>query len=69
MAEELAWSDARKAAEWSETVRFLQSMGLSQDKLGVTRDDAAAASSGGIKVGLGEIQAGGALARNATSQA
>lgn len=86
MAEELSWSEARKSQEWTDTVRFLQSMGLAQDKLGVTRDEVlsssggsaravaapkpqAAASSGGIKVGLGEIQAGGALARNATSQA
>ncbi|KAL0941594.1 Glycerol-3-phosphate dehydrogenase, mitochondrial 2 [Colletotrichum truncatum] len=85
MAEELGWSEARKAQEWTETVRFLQSMGLSQDKLGITRDEVlsssgrtkatsapkpqASVSSGGIKVGLGDIQAGGALARNATSQA
>ncbi|TDZ17429.1 Glycerol-3-phosphate dehydrogenase [Colletotrichum orbiculare MAFF 240422] len=82
MAEELGWSQARKDAEWVDTIRFLQSMGLSQDRLGVTRAEVlstafkastpkavAAAPSSGIKVGLGEIQAGGALARNATSQA
>ncbi|KAF9871198.1 glycerol-3-phosphate mitochondrial protein [Colletotrichum karsti] len=84
MAEELAWSESRKNQEWTETVRFLHSMGLPQGRLGVTRDEVlsstnssggakaiaaapkpqAAASSGGIKVGLGEIQAGGALARD-----
>ncbi|WYZ37020.1 hypothetical protein EsH8_II_000526 [Colletotrichum jinshuiense] len=83
MAEELGWNDARKDAEWTETVRFLQSMGLAADRLGVTRAEVlssaskapaaqkphVAASSGGIKVGLGELQAGGALARNVTSQA
>ncbi|KAF6787083.1 glycerol-3-phosphate mitochondrial protein [Colletotrichum sojae] len=84
MAEELSWSNARKSSEWTDAVRFLQSMGLSQEKLGVTREEVlsggsgkavaapkvhAAAPSGGIKVGLPEIQAGGALARNVTSQA
>ncbi|OLN95271.1 Glycerol-3-phosphate dehydrogenase, mitochondrial 2 [Colletotrichum chlorophyti] len=87
MAEELGWNEARKNTEWTETVHFLQSMGLSSDKLGVTRAEVLsgtgggartasqpkpqtpAATASGIKVGLGEIQAGGALARNVTSQA
>ncbi|KAG8418383.1 mitochondrial glycerol-3-phosphate dehydrogenase [Metarhizium acridum] len=39
LAEELAWSESRKEQEWRDTVRFLRSMGLDEDKLGVTRDD------------------------------
>ncbi|KAF2280626.1 DAO-domain-containing protein [Westerdykella ornata] len=37
MAEELAWSEARKEREWRDSVRFLGSMGLPREKLGVTR--------------------------------
>lgn len=37
MADELKWSSARTDREWTECVRFLKSMGLPQDKLGLTR--------------------------------
>lgn len=37
MGEELNWSKGRAAFEWDETVRFLKSMGLSQDKQGLSR--------------------------------
>ncbi|GKT87602.1 glycerol-3-phosphate dehydrogenase [Colletotrichum tofieldiae] len=81
MAEELGWNEARKNKEWIETVHFLQSMGLSADKLNVTREEVlssggaksgyapkaqVAASASGFKTGLGDIQTGGALARNIT---
>ncbi|CEJ80117.1 Putative Glycerol-3-phosphate dehydrogenase [[Torrubiella] hemipterigena] len=39
MGEELNWSKGRAAFEWDETVRFLKSMGLSQDKQGLSRRD------------------------------
>ncbi|ROT35229.1 glycerol-3-phosphate dehydrogenase [Sodiomyces alkalinus F11] len=39
MAEELQWSETRKQREWTESVHFLKSMGLSPDKLGVTREE------------------------------
>ncbi|KAJ0160818.1 Glycerol-3-phosphate dehydrogenase, mitochondrial [Colletotrichum tanaceti] len=49
MAEELGWNEARKDKEWTETVHFLQSMGLSADKLNVTRKEVL--SSGNAKSG------------------
>lgn len=39
MAQELGWGVARQTQEWSETVRFLESMGLSHDQLRVSRDE------------------------------
>ncbi|KAL9944217.1 mitochondrial glycerol-3-phosphate dehydrogenase [Verticillium nonalfalfae] len=39
MADELKWSDARKKHEWTESVHFLKSMGLSSDKLSITREE------------------------------
>lgn len=39
MADELQWSDARKKHEWTESVHFLKSMGLSSDKLSITREE------------------------------
>ena len=39
MAEELGWAEARKQQEWTNTLRFLRSMGLSQDRLNVTRQE------------------------------
>lgn len=39
LAEELAWSESRKEQEWRDTVRFMRSMGLDEDKLGVTREE------------------------------
>lgn len=39
MASELNWSTGRAAFEWDETVRFLKSMGLSQDKQGLSKVD------------------------------
>jgi glycerol-3-phosphate dehydrogenase len=64
MAEELGWNSARKESEWSQTLQFLRSMGLSEDKVGLTREQvlsgAAKAtqprrevSSGGYQVGIG----------------
>jgi glycerol-3-phosphate dehydrogenase len=38
LAEELGWDAARKEAEWKGTVHFLQSMGLSRDLMGLTRE-------------------------------
>ncbi|KAM3072522.1 mitochondrial glycerol-3-phosphate dehydrogenase [Clarireedia jacksonii] len=37
MAEELNWSSKRKDVEWTDTVKFLESMGLPKSKLGATR--------------------------------
>ncbi|KAK2035839.1 FAD dependent oxidoreductase [Colletotrichum somersetense] len=83
MAEELDWNEARKKKEWTQTVHFLHSMGLSADKLNVTREEVLrsgdaksgyapkaqiAASASGFNIGLGDIQAGGALARNITER-
>ncbi|KAM3443823.1 hypothetical protein MY4824_000271 [Beauveria thailandica] len=42
MAQELGWSAARQTREWSETLRFLESMGLPQDQLHVSREEVAA---------------------------
>lgn len=39
MSEELGWDQARKEAEWTETVSFLASMGLSRDLLGLSREE------------------------------
>jgi len=39
MSEELQWTEARKEAEWKETVYFLTTMGLPQNKAGITRDE------------------------------
>jgi glycerol-3-phosphate dehydrogenase len=39
MSQELGWSKAREKHEWTETVRFLESMGLSQEQLQVSRDE------------------------------
>ncbi|KAF8475594.1 glycerol-3-phosphate dehydrogenase [Kalaharituber pfeilii] len=39
MADELKWSGERKEREWSETVAFLESMGLPKSKTGMTRKD------------------------------
>ncbi|PHH74712.1 hypothetical protein CDD82_4808 [Ophiocordyceps australis] len=38
MAGELGWDAARCAHEWRTTVHFLRSMGLPEDRMGVTRD-------------------------------
>lgn len=39
MGEELNWSKHRKEVEWTESVKFLASMGLPKSKLEVTRKD------------------------------
>jgi glycerol-3-phosphate dehydrogenase len=39
MGEELGWSKARKAAEWTNAVHFLGSMGLPKGKLELSRAD------------------------------
>ena len=39
MGEELHWSKARKAQEWTDAVKFLGSMGLPKGKLELTRAD------------------------------
>lgn len=38
MGEELQWNQTRKDREWTETVRFLASMGLPANKLDLTRE-------------------------------
>lgn len=42
LADELGWDGARRDAEWTATVRFLASMGLGRDLLGLTREDVVA---------------------------
>lgn len=37
MGEELNWSKAKASSEWSDSVQFLKSMGLAQDKMGVSK--------------------------------
>ncbi|KHN96573.1 glycerol-3-phosphate dehydrogenase [Metarhizium album ARSEF 1941] len=75
LAEELAWSEARKEHEWRATLQFMRSMGLGDDKLAATRDDvvngrvgaprtpgAAERSADGTGVPLPrELEAGGAM--------
>ncbi|EEH46217.2 uncharacterized protein PADG_02367 [Paracoccidioides brasiliensis Pb18] len=39
MAEELNWDSKRKNVEWTDTVKFLLSMGLPKSRLGITRED------------------------------
>ncbi|KAL7794469.1 FAD dependent oxidoreductase domain-containing protein [Trichoderma ceciliae] len=39
MGEELKWSSERKQHEWKEAISFFKSMGLSQDKLKITRKE------------------------------
>ncbi|OAQ61708.1 glycerol-3-phosphate dehydrogenase, mitochondrial precursor [Pochonia chlamydosporia 170] len=39
MGEELQWSEGRKQREWRDTVQFMKSMGLDEDKLTVTREE------------------------------
>ena len=39
MGEELKWSDSRKKREWTDGVKFLESMGLPKSKLGLSRED------------------------------
>lgn len=39
MAEELGWNSARKQTEWTQTLQFLRSMGLGEDKVGLTREE------------------------------
>lgn len=71
MASELNWTEARKEQEWTDSVQFLKSMGLAQEKLSVTREDVVnekvkaivprekrQAYAGGIKVNLSELEAG-----------
>ncbi|KAF7563682.1 hypothetical protein G7046_g466 [Stylonectria norvegica] len=81
VAEELNWSEARKQHEWTETVSFLKSMGLSEEKQGITREDAGrkevkvlvpAQKESGVKGGsndvLGGLQAPNNMARTRLSQ-
>jgi glycerol-3-phosphate dehydrogenase len=39
MGTELQWSEQRKESEWTDTVRFLGSMGLSESKMAITREE------------------------------
>jgi glycerol-3-phosphate dehydrogenase len=39
MAEELSWNSTRKAKEWTDSVSFLASMGLPENKQKLTRED------------------------------
>ncbi|CAM1501347.1 Fc.00g105090.m01.CDS01 [Cosmosporella sp. VM-42] len=76
IAEELNWTEARKEQEWTKTLQFLKSMGLAENKQSSTRNEVLqsgvkvvvprqkeAAAPGGIKVGLGELEVGNAMAR------
>ncbi|KAL7269355.1 mitochondrial glycerol-3-phosphate dehydrogenase [Rhizina undulata] len=46
MGEELKWGKERKETEWKDTVAFLQSMGLPEKRLGVTRKEVEAGAVG-----------------------
>ena len=46
MAEELGWDRKRMENEWTESVKFLASMGLPKSKLGMTRADVEAGKAG-----------------------
>ncbi|TQW00024.1 glycerol-3-phosphate dehydrogenase, mitochondrial precursor [Cordyceps javanica] len=72
MAQELGWGVARQTREWQETVRFLESMGLSRDQLRVSRDEVvrgeakaltpkqkALAVGGKLNFGVGQRETGG----------
>ncbi|KAG6052567.1 hypothetical protein E4U17_005657 [Claviceps sp. LM77 group G4] len=39
LGEELGWTEARKKAEWMETMSFLRSMGLGEQETGLSRED------------------------------
>ncbi|KAG6173781.1 hypothetical protein E4U51_004458 [Claviceps purpurea] len=39
LGEELGWTEARKKAEWTETMSFLRSMGLGERDMGLSRED------------------------------
>ncbi|KAG6050968.1 hypothetical protein E4U39_002708 [Claviceps sp. Clav50 group G5] len=39
LGEELEWTEARKKAEWTETMSFLRSMGLGEQETGLSRED------------------------------
>ncbi|PHH61265.1 hypothetical protein CDD81_643 [Ophiocordyceps australis] len=49
MASELGWDTARCAQEWRQTVHFLRSMGLPEDRMGVTRDQVLAQGTRGAR--------------------
>ncbi|KAL9052199.1 MAG: hypothetical protein Q9162_005524 [Coniocarpon cinnabarinum] len=46
MSTELNWSKARQNREWNDAVRFLRSMGLSESKMGLSREDVEAGKVG-----------------------
>ncbi|KAL1952637.1 hypothetical protein VTO42DRAFT_4590 [Malbranchea cinnamomea] len=48
MGEELHWNQAKKESEWTETVKFLTSMGLPESMQSVTREQVL---SGSVKIG------------------
>ncbi|KAI9152006.1 Glycerol-3-phosphate dehydrogenase [Paramyrothecium foliicola] len=76
MAEELGWNATRKETEWTETLQFLRSMGLGEEKVGLTREQVlsgavksakprrglTSGSTSGIQVGIGGLKPDGALA-------
>lgn len=72
MGEELKWSGDRKQQEWKEAVSFFKSMGLSQDKLNITRKEVEALPALPIRkpevaatpkgVELGKLEANGVMA-------
>ncbi|ODH46538.1 hypothetical protein GX48_07376 [Paracoccidioides brasiliensis] len=51
MAEEMKWSDEKKEREWTDTIRFLASMGLPADMMSVTREQVMA---GKVAAKIGE---------------
>lgn len=55
LAEELHWGEARKQHEWTATLRFMRSMGLDEDRLGVTREEV---ESGRVRARKGQGETG-----------
>ncbi|KAK2808179.1 hypothetical protein FQN50_004920 [Emmonsiellopsis sp. PD_5] len=65
MGDELAWSQARRESEWTRTVRFLASMGLPGDMMGVTREEVVGGKA--VVGGRGRIGGGGIVAEAAAA--
>lgn len=62
MSEELKWSKARRAQEWTDSMQYLESMGLPKSKLGLSREDVEAG-----RVGKYTDEEFGLYARNGMS--
>lgn len=59
MAEELSWDEKRKTHEWGQTVHFLRSMGLSNERLDVSRQEVEQEASRGVMVPRELLPSGG----------